>query len=252
MKGLAYEQIKWLKKNLILCGPLHLFDTLFKNFDMTNAELIQKIRNEIERRLKDYWEISFHDTNSYNQDTNVKELKELLSFLSTLESEKPINLEEEINRYLHEECSDDDEPGIHEIAEHFAEWGYLRAAEKYNEIEYNRQRAEESVPNDLKEAADNFANQDCVTFISRKKGFIAGAKYQAEQYHFFNKAWAENMQAELDRNYENGKQAMKEQMMKQAVEGKIIFLLNGDVAVNIGDTDEYKLGQKVRIIIVKD
>ena len=38
-------------------------------------------------------------------------------------SEKPMNLEEEINRYLHEECSDDDEPGIHEIAEHFAQWG---------------------------------------------------------------------------------------------------------------------------------
>ena len=39
------------------------------------------------------------------------------------ESEKPMNLEEEINRYLREECSDDDEPGIHEIAEHFAQWG---------------------------------------------------------------------------------------------------------------------------------
>ena len=64
-----------------------------------------------------------------------------------------------------------------DIARHFAEWGYLRAAEKYNEIEYNRQRV---------------------------------------------------------------------------VEGKIIFLLNGDVAVNIGDTDEYKLGQKVRVIIVKE
>ena len=39
------------------------------------------------------------------------------------EPEKPINLDEEINRYLREECSDDDEPGIHEIAEHFAQWG---------------------------------------------------------------------------------------------------------------------------------
>lgn len=47
----------------------------------------------------------------------------LLSFLSTLESEKPMNLEEEINRYLREECSNDDEPGVHEIAEHFAQWG---------------------------------------------------------------------------------------------------------------------------------
>jgi len=45
------------------------------------------------------------------------------SLPSNLESEKPMELEEEINRYLREECSDDDEPGIHEIAEHFAEWG---------------------------------------------------------------------------------------------------------------------------------
>ena len=42
----------------------------------------------------------------------------------------------------------------------------------------------------------------------------------------------------------------QEKMIKDAKEGKIIFLLNGDVAVNIGDTDEYKLGQKVRVIIL--
>lgn len=33
----------------------------------------------------------------------------------------------------------------------------------------------------LEEAANEFANQDCVTFISRKKGFIAGAEWQKEQ-----------------------------------------------------------------------
>ena len=44
---------------------------------------------------------------------------------------------------------------------------------------------------------------------------------------------------------------MRNKMIEEAVEGKIIFLLNGDVAVNIGDTDEYKLGQKVRVIVCK-
>ena len=34
------------------------------------------------------------------------------------------------------------------------------------------------LPEGLEEAAIDFANQDCVTFISRKKGFIAGAKWQ--------------------------------------------------------------------------
>jgi hypothetical protein len=33
----------------------------------------------------------------------------------------------------------------------------------------------------LEEIANEFANQDCVTFISRKKGFIAGAEWQKEQ-----------------------------------------------------------------------
>lgn len=32
--------------------------------------------------------------------------------------------------------------------------------------------------NGLENAANKFANQDCVTFISRKKGFIAGAEWQ--------------------------------------------------------------------------
>lgn len=40
--------------------------------------------------------------------------------------EKQINqdgLKEEISRYLREECSNDDEPSISEIARHFAKWG---------------------------------------------------------------------------------------------------------------------------------
>lgn len=77
---------------------------------MTNKELIVKIKAEIERRLKDYWEISFHDTNSYNKDTNVKELKELLSFLSTLESENPVpnDLEEASMSYQHKIADESD------------------------------------------------------------------------------------------------------------------------------------------------
>lgn len=39
----------------------------------------------------------------------------------------------------------------------------------------------EQEPQGLDEAANEFANQDCVTFISRKKGFIAGAEWMAGQ-----------------------------------------------------------------------
>lgn len=41
----------------------------------------------------------------------------------TLEEEPDKSLEEEIRRYLREECSSDDEPTTSETARHFAEWG---------------------------------------------------------------------------------------------------------------------------------
>lgn len=55
---------------------------------------IDKIRAEIERRLKDYWKICFHDVKAYNEDSNVRELKELLSFLDTLEAETSYNIQQ--------------------------------------------------------------------------------------------------------------------------------------------------------------
>ena len=131
--------------------------------------IIEQIKAEIERlktvQLKRIQEGDLVDAEPYDKN---EAYNELLDFLTTLESEKPMNLEEEINRYLREECSDDDEPSVSDLARHFAKWGAEHAME---------------------------------------------------------------------------------QMMKEAVEGKIIFLLNGDVAINIGDIDEYKLGDKVRIII---
>lgn len=48
---------------------------------------------------------------------------ELLAFIDSI-PEQPVNgLEEEIARYLRDECSSDDEPSISDIARHFAEWG---------------------------------------------------------------------------------------------------------------------------------
>lgn len=198
---------------------------------MTNTEIIQAVRNEIEQmksieypcdnseqatgfcdaldRMTDFLS-TLESEKPMNLDDAMKELDEKIALVKQRgtwkgvdvdkymdeirgrEPEKPMNLEEEINRYLHEECSDDDEPGIHEIAEHFAKWGYLRAAEKYNEIEYNRQRAEESVPNDLEEAARDYAWDDYGIIYEGervngyiidhvKDAFIAGAEWQKEQ-----------------------------------------------------------------------
>ena len=84
---------------------------------------------------------------------------------------------------------------IEDVARHFYDLGCRRTAEKYDEIEYNRQRAEESVPKDLEEHAsragfdyvDNIVqehpghrfNDHDVEFAYRD-GIIAGAKWQAE------------------------------------------------------------------------
>ena len=75
------------------------------------------------------------------------------------------------------------------------------------------------IPKDLEEASSKFAthtapNGVSVEFLEEKLSFQEGAKWD------------------------------REQMMKEAVEGKIIFLLNGDVAINIGDTDDTNLGKK--------
>lgn len=126
---------------------------------MTNAELIQKIKAKIER-LKLGW-------NEVGQKGVELVLNDLLSFLDTLEekSEKPMQegLEEEITRTYHDgsvaDTTEMDHVDYENIARHFYELGCRRTAEKYDEIEYNRQRAEESVPNDLEEAADEYANK---------------------------------------------------------------------------------------------
>ena len=108
---------------------------------------------------------------------------------------------EEVKRYYSDNFDyiSSDQPTLSiltNIAGHFAEWGYLRAAEKYNEIEYNRQRAEESVPNDLEDAAHSYSESDEPLYSPGHRfhwdddalfgkqietTFIAGAKWQAKR-----------------------------------------------------------------------
>ena len=60
-----------------------------------------KLIAEIERRLKDYWEICFHDVKTYNEDSNVRELKELLTLIESLQREQPeVDLEEYIENEI--------------------------------------------------------------------------------------------------------------------------------------------------------
>lgn len=104
---------------------------------MTN-EIIQAIKAEIERRIKELDEqiVDIYDSKAV---LRKDELQKLLSFLSTLESEKPMNqdeLEEEIHKYNKERFDEyfpeQDGDFISEVdfmtclgrvARHFAQWG---------------------------------------------------------------------------------------------------------------------------------
>lgn len=113
---------------------------------MTNAELLAKIKAEIERRLKythdwlcgdekRHSNQTFVSKNYYKMKGDERTLDALLSFLSTLEeSEKPMNqdgFEKEFSRFIKKEKEEEPDGslpsygdyGIYRIARHFAKWG---------------------------------------------------------------------------------------------------------------------------------
>ena len=164
---------------------------------MTNAELIAKIKAEIERR------ISFHNKaiNSCTGLNNIslthaaglKEGEELLSFLSDLEKSLPAkvvdnkSLEMEAVSYCFDNGLNISPRVANDFAQHFYDLGCHRTAEKYDEIEYNRQRASGSseIPNDLEEAAEEYAKEHsfhpCDYDVTPYDSFIAGAEWDREQ-----------------------------------------------------------------------
>ncbi len=176
---------------------------------MTNAELIARIKAEIERRTKELDEqiVDIYDSKAV---LRKDELQRLLSFISTLEeSEKPMNLEEEIKRFVAKYGYErgEDILLIAIVARHFAQWGAEHA--KIDVTDFCKPidpgiaqciadhswemlgEDEKPVPNDLEEAAGKSSTQyyqdagyspfPNVETAAHKSGFIAGAKWQAEQ-----------------------------------------------------------------------
>ena len=139
--------------------------------------MIQKIREEIERRLKDYWEICFHDVVAFNEDSNVRELKELLAFIRTLEeSEKPINpvdFDKAWEEYGKSKGGGAITVNVKDLARHFYELG-----RGHSEIPNNHE--------DLDEAAEKFEingtglNKE-VGSVSIYDAFKSGAEWAMKQ-----------------------------------------------------------------------
>ena len=225
---------------------------------MTNAELIQAIRNEIERlktvQLKRIQEGDLVDAEPYDKN---EAYNELLSFLDTLESEKPMNQEELEEEYKDYVVNDpvysklvNRNAGL-VIARHFAQWGAKHLADD-----------SKTSPNDLEEAARHseiltypmpedgdiekvFKVQEARVF--HEIGFIAGAKWQKEQ--------DEEEQADLFTIVAlDAAQRAKEQMMREAVEGEVMtngFYPYEPRVVAPYPNCPYDFGDKVRVIVCK-
>ena len=223
---------------------------------MTNAELLAKIKAEIERRKME--SIGFRNNEKredwasfFNGEATA--LENLLSFLSDLESEKPSEGLEDILLEFYDEYDSNvgNRPIIpriyaEKLARHFAEWGaeHLADARKTLEIKpgdevainghkivYDKDKghvtivkSEESVPKDLEEAANNYLDgvygkmphSDLHIAI-----FIAGAEWN------------------------------REKMMKEAVEGEVVKDISNKLAVTAKiNLDGFKFGDKVRVIVL--
>jgi hypothetical protein len=172
---------------------------------MTNAELLAKIKAEIERLIEE---------SDFDESAN---LYSLLSFLSTLESEKSRQdgLKEEIESYWKENgpMSHAEYDRLAKCARHFVKW--QKEQDEISKVNYEGARA----------VYDNTV---------------------------------QHLQEKIDEKYELGKKDMKEQMMKEAVEGEVYKF--GEVAYvkerNNAELTKYlsqfNNGDRVKIIVIHE
>ena len=166
--------------------------------------IFEQIKAEIER-LKAKYQKDMYKSNHEGLASvyKIEAYNELLSFLDTLESEKPMNLDElmkEAQRYYSDnfEYLSSDQPTLSiltNVARHFAEWG----------AEHAKIESEKPVPKDLEEAADEMAirafpekksystvydrvvDYNAVDRKNYRDGIIAGAKWDAEHFRDITK-----------------------------------------------------------------
>ena len=242
--------------------------------------IIEQIKNEIKRRITD---------NTFGAKL---ELIDILAWLDTLESEKPMGqdgLGEEIQRFLSNATRMDkgkwkgkypiSEMGFGVVARHFAEWGaeHLADARKMIEPEKKEGRTDcspqgevpngslatqsyENIPKDLEEAADEYEKKHT---YQRYDGGGFTQEYDATlaEAVIFGAKW----QAEQDKEtielaeehaYLAGAVNEREKMMKEAVEADVNIYR--DLAAGkswaefVVEMPTNNLGDKVRIIIVKE
>ena len=193
---------------------------------MTNEELISKIKAEIERRMDKHWEglpnaDAPEDDWTHNELCELgayKELEHFETFLSDLESEKPIN---------------------QSTRQRLAEWSKTpegRAAYEKVAEEMRREISEKPMQEGLEEDVERwFFNE-----ISSK------INVEHSMYYYFQECACRYAQW--------GAEHAKEQMMKEAVEGVVMDFSSNQPRPQVDvyvDPNKYCTGDKVRIIIIK-
>lgn len=108
--------------------------------------------------------------------------------------------------------------------------------------------SEEKPSEDLEEAADRYAS-DSTGFIDMTayRAFKAGAEWQKKKDR-------ETIELAEEHAILAGRVQMKEEMMKDAVEGEVIYDLGGFFRIKSEAIDgaKYKVGSWVKLIIVKE
>ena len=231
--------------------------------------IIEQIKAEIERRITD---------NTFGAKL---ELIDILAWLDTLESEKPTKheeLEKEIKSFTKElECGatnlyrsmfgeegnfdefswEDINAIIKDTAHHFYELGCRRTAEKYDEIEFNRQRAEESVCKDLEKEIDfqTFSKEMGAVFALPKERTEnteeEPLRWEYEIARHFAKWGAEHLADArktspivLEEAAEEDEKTKKAAMLFLMHNGSIIYNLHRENAINEYIKDAFIAGAK--------
>jgi len=157
-----------------------------------------------------------------------------------------------------------------DFARHFYELGCRRTAEKYDEIEYKRQRADvcEGVDCEIQKYISDRWKIDGInpitpvylydfTLDELKECARHFAQWQKEKDEEIINAVGD-IPGDIEKAYHNGRKDMREQMMKEAVEGDVDEKTFGYKAIrpNLKQLDTIletlSKGDKVKLIIIKE
>lgn len=191
------------------------------------------LRKEIERRKELLENGTAHPEVMKRVEGVISAYNSILSFITSHQQEQQeVDLEKEFNDFLDNVegvprmwHSDEQIEWAKDIARHFYELGRKDATSKFDEIEYNRQRTEEEMPDkDLDEAAEEYV----------QKG------------HLLPEAFI------VIPTFKDGAKWQKEQMMKEAEEEVVKYNDYPEYKYVLVPYEEFNDGDKVRVIIVKE